>query len=168
MEFFISKTKIFRAISLGLLLTLASLLLFIGYLNFFGIIFGVIGLLLFGSVTLFFILRLFQTESQVIINLKGIEDKRLNTGLIQWEKIDAVLLEKYKQAQCLVLVLYSPEKYYYKLPKFQLFLRKLNGQKGMNNLRIRFSDLDKPIDEAWEFIEKNVIKNREIDLPLAP
>ena len=130
---------------------------------------AVVGFFVFGAMTLVFVTRLFYTEPQVIINLKGIEDKRLNSGLIAWNEVGVIFLAEVRYAQWLNLTLDSPEKYYRQLPKFQLFLRKINGQQGINNFRVRFTDLDTPIDEAWDFIESNIIKPREEkDLALQP
>ena len=188
MEIFVSRAKVFKATLFGLLLTGASMFVSVKcYHNVFlesysvfestfrtqiipfvvGTV-GIFGFLIFGGMTLVFISRLFYTEPQVIINLEGIEDKRLRTGLIKWNEIDAVMLAEANRAQWLTVVLDSPEKYYLRLPKFELFLRKINYQQGNNSLRIRFADLDKPINEVWEFIENNIIKNREIGLHLAP
>lgn len=61
----------------------------------------------------------------------------------------------------LSLSLHHPEKYYYRLPKSELLLRKLNGQKDKKDLRTRFTDLDKSIDDAWEFIDNKVFEQRE-------
>lgn len=122
---------------------------------------SIFGFFMFGSMTLVFVRRLFLTEPQVIITLEGVEDKRLNSGLIGWNEISFVSMEEVKNVQWLNLTLHSPEKYYSQLPKFELFLRKMNGQKGINDFRIRFADLDTPIDKAWNFIENNIIKPRE-------
>lgn len=96
----------------------------------------------------------------MIITFEGIEDKRLICGLINWDEIELITLEETKYAQWLNLILKSPEKFYRRLSSAQIFLRKLNGQKGNNNFRIGFTDLDKPIDVAWEFIEDKIIKPR--------
>lgn len=169
MEISVSKIKVLKGISLSLLLTAASALVAVVIRpNLFVTAVGFLGLLMFGAMTIVFISRLFYTEPQVIINLEGVEDKRLNTGLIRWNEINTILMESAKQSQYLILDLNSPEEYYRKLPKLELFLRKANGQTGTNNFRIRFTDLDKPIDEAWEFIENNILKTQEESLHLAP
>ena len=180
MEIFYSKSKLIKAVLLGLLSTSASLLLLakIFFVDFsadqsvmvsslardavllgLGLI-SLFGAFIFGGATITFILRLFDSEPQVIISLKGIEDKRLDTGLIEWNEIEMIFLAEINFAQWLTLILKSPKKYYRRLPKFQLLLRKLNSQKEINDFRIRFADLDTPIDEAWEFIEDNIIKPR--------
>lgn len=131
---------------------------------------GVFGFFLFGAATLIFISRLFDNKPQVILTSEGIEDKRLGCGLITWNEVEMITLEETKYAKWLNLILNSPEKLYKKLSLSQLFLRKLNGQNDKNNFRIRFADLDASVDEAWEFIENNVIKPREEkqELPLMP
>jgi hypothetical protein len=181
MEIFISKVKVIKGILLGLLMTSAALLVSVKVfyilfpanrsllvspfeLHIIPLIVGLVsifGFFWFGLMTLAFIARLFQSEPQVIITLEGIEDKRLNSGLIGWNEIGFISQEEVKYGQWLTLTLHSPEKYHLQLPKFELFLRKINGQKGLNNFRIRFTDLDTPINEAWNFIENNIIKPRE-------
>lgn len=189
MEILISKSKVVKAILLGTLMTFAALYVAVKVfyillpsnrsvlessfnLQIIPMIVGfaaVIGFFMFGAMTLVIIPRLFNSEPQVIINLEGIEDKRLAVGLIVWNEIEIIFLAETKYAKWLNLTLKSPENYYHRLSKFQLLLRKLNGQQGMNNFRIRFADLDTPIDEAWNFIEENVIKSRkEKEMALKP
>ncbi len=129
---------------------------------FVGIV-SIIGFFMFGAMTIIFISRLFYNEPQVIINLEGIEDKRLGTGFIEWKEIGFFWWNETQYASWLTINLYSPEKYFSKLSGFQMFLRKANGQKGNNDLRIRFTDLDTPIGEVWDFIEENVIKPRKME-----
>jgi hypothetical protein len=181
MKIFFSKPRVAKGILLGLLMTCAALfvsvkvfyILFPANLSLLVSSFelhilplivglaGVFGFFMFGSMTLVLVTRLFYTEPQVIISLEGVEDKRLNSGLIGWNEVSVVSMEEVKNVQWLNLTLHSPEKYYNQLPKFELFLRKMNGQKGINNFRIRFADLDTSIDEAWNFIQSNIIKLRE-------
>lgn len=130
---------------------------------FLGLI-GVGGFLMFGAMTLVSISKLFDGKSQVMFSPEGIEDKRLGCGLIEWSEIEAVLVMETKYAQWLSIVLKSPEKFYGKLSSFQIFLRKLNGQSGVNNFRVRFTDLDAPIETAWRYIEEKIIKTAADDL----
>lgn len=187
MEIFYSKRKLLKGILLGLLGSAASFfVLFKGYQAFlidnqsvfsstwtFGNLIIVLlstiplaGLVMFGGATVIFIKRFFIRTAQVIINEEGIEDKRLNTGLIRWSEVLGALQMETDYAQWVSLILSSPEKYFEKLPTFEKFLRKANGQIGNNNLRIRFTDLDTPIDEAFPLIEKCVLQCQN-ELPLA-
>ncbi len=75
MEISVSKSKVFKVILLGLLMTAASVLVIVIRPNMFVTIVAVLGLLLFGVMTAIFVSRLFYSEPQVIINLEGIEDK---------------------------------------------------------------------------------------------
>lgn len=181
MEIYISKVKIAKAILMGIVMTFAALyvavkVFFILFpadrsvldssfeIEIIPMIVGfavAIGFFMFGAITVVFVSRLFSREPQLIINLEGIEDKRLNFGLIEWNNIETISLEETKYAQWLNLRLKSPENYYRRLPKFQMLLRKLNDQQGIDNFRIRFADLDAPIDEVWNYIEENIIKPRE-------
>lgn len=179
MEIFLSKPKIVKATLLGALLTFASLFISAKVIfeaanesvladNWTELIFsrilfaiGVLGFLIFGAMTAVFISRLFDEKPQVILSVQGIEDKRLGCGMIEWDEIAFVTFMETKYAQWLSLVLKSPEKFYPKLSAFQIFLRKMNGQKGDNSFRIRFNDLNVSIENAWQFIEENVIKKRE-------
>lgn len=167
MEFFISKRKIIKGVLLGLLMTAVSALMFYAYPNWFGIIFGALGLAIFGTMSAFILLRFFESEPQVVISSQGIEDKRLNFGLIEWDEIKSVALNETKYARWLNICVETPEKYYCRLPKLQIFLRKANGQTGMNDFRVRFNDLDKPVEEAFEMIE-DILETRYNGLPLTP
>ncbi len=180
MEIFISKQKIVKGILLSALMTCASLYVAVKvfYILFppsesllvssfdFQIITAIVGLVaavsfcVFGAGKISLLFGLFQNEPQLIINLEGIEDKRLRLGLIEWNEIENISIEETKYAQWLNLELRSPKKFYNKLSKFQLLSRKLNGESEFNNFRVRFTNLDAPIDEAWNFIENNIIKRR--------
>jgi len=181
MEIYYSKSRLVKAFLLALVITFAALFvsakvfhhLFIEARSvlssisiyhfialFLGIV-GVCGILIFGAGAAVFALRLFRSAPQVIISESGIEDERLGTGFIEWNEVALVFLAKYNHAEWLTLNLHSPEKYYSRLPKFELFLRRINGRKGKNDLSVRFNDLDASADEAWDFIENNVIKPRE-------
>lgn len=181
MEIFYSKSKFIKAFLLALLMSFAAGLLAAelisgllwekaSVLSTFsaGDIFSILLLIiiLFAlsislGAALVFCSRIFNSAPQLIVSLEGINDKRLNLGMIGWNEVTYVILSKDKYTQMLSLTLNEPEKYYHRLPKFELFLRKLNGQRGNNDFRIRFADLDKPIDEIWVFIENKIIKPRE-------
>jgi hypothetical protein len=182
MEIFYSKWKLIKAILLGLMLTSAGIfvsakcysILFLTtrsveasysfrdtVVPFLVMIISIFGILMFGGMTIVFISWFFHSEPQMIITSDGIEDKRLNAGFIEWSEITFISLDENKHGQWLNINLKSPEKFYRRLSKFQLFLRKANGQKDIDDLRIRFALLETAIDEAWDFIENNVIKPRE-------
>ena len=124
-----------------------------------------LGIVIFGGATITFAARFFNPNVQVIISENGLEDKRLNFGLIPWNEIKNIYSLQNKYAKWLSLDLISPEKYVDKLPFFQRFLRTANGQFEDNHFRVRFEDLDKPIEEALEMIEKFYRQN-ENDLGL--
>ena len=161
MEIFYSKTKLLKFIGLGLLGVGASVFVYIAYPNIFGLIIGTIGLIFFGGGIIVAFSRFFNNEPQVIINLNGIEDRRLNLGLINWNEIKYVSLNQTKYAQWLNLVLENPEIYIQQLSKIQKFLRKANGQTDFDGFRIRFIDLDTPIDDAGDYFEKNVLEQNQ-------
>lgn len=181
MEIFYSKSKLVKAFLLSLLAVFSisfvigkavndlfiqerSLLTSVSRNDLFWGVAGtaaVFGIVIFGGVGVSFLLKLFRSEPPVIISLEGIEDRRLNTGMIEWNEIAFVIFNKDSHSQFLSVTLHSPEKYHQRLPKFERFLRKINNQKGSDSFYIYFNDLDQPIEEAWEFIENNVTKPRE-------
>jgi len=181
MEIYYSKSKLAKGFLLVLVLTAAALfvsskvidgffaaqrsvLSSVSFYDVFEVVLAAVsifGVLICGGGMVVLTQRLFRSDPQVIFDMGGIEDKRLNTGLIEWNKIAYISLADNNYAQWLNLTLHSPDKYFGQLPKFQLLLCKLNGQTGKNYFRIRFSDLNVPIDDAWQYIEENVIKPRE-------
>ena len=190
MEIFVSKSKIVKAILLGMIMTFAALFVAVKVFYiifpadrsvltssfdiqiiplFVGIV-SIIGFFMFGAMTIIFTSRLFYNEPQVIINLEGIEDKRLGTGFIEWKEIGFFWWNETQYASWLTInFIFAGKVFQQNCPVFKCFCEKANGQKGNNDLRIRFTDLDTPIGEAWDFIEKNVIKPREAeDLALKP
>lgn len=178
MEIFYSKSKLIKLFLLSVLMVFAALILLTKIFDFlftdnrsvfssvsandvFAAVLGIVclfAILIFGAGIIIFFSKFFDSEPQLIISLAGIEDKRLNTGMIEWNEIAFVILSKDKYSQFLSVNLHTPEKYYKRLPKYELLLRKINGRKGKNDFSIRFADLEMPIDEVWNYIEENVIK----------
>lgn len=154
MEFFISRSKVLKGLLPSLAFILVGGFVIAADRGIFGYIVGASGLI-FGLTLLIVIIgKLLRSEAQVVISEKGIDDRRLRTEIIPWDEIIAITLNETKYARWLTVELASPEKYYSKLPVAQIFLRKLNGQEGANDLRIRFNDLDGSIDDAFEYIAK--------------
>lgn len=152
---------------LCLLMISASGLILAAYPNLLGTILGGLGLSVFGVALVIQVSKFFYSGSQVIVNSAGIEDRRLKIGLIRWGEISAVSLERTKYAEWLNVNLASPEKYRSRLPRFESFLRRANGQRGKNDFRIRFKELDKSADEVFQFIEYIMETRREENLALA-
>ncbi len=117
----------------------------------FGLIF-LVGILVFGCVAIIFGKRLFDDKPQVLLSADGIEDKRLNSGLIKWSEISSIFPHKMGQAEWLSINLMLPENYQKRLPIFARLMRKINGESELNSFRIGFTELDKSIDEAFDYI----------------
>jgi len=172
MEIYVSKLKAAKILFLGLSGALASgffswkIYLYLTYsfrmvwdVSLIGMILNIIfglmfllGILVFGCVTVIFGKRLLDTKPQVLISAEGIEDKRLNLGLIKWSEISSIFSNKMSQAQWFSINLILPENYQKRLPVFARLMRKINGESELNSFRIGFTELDKSIDEAFDYI----------------
>jgi hypothetical protein len=166
-EISISKIKVLRGIFLCILMISASITVILLRQNLLIVIIGFFGAFVCSFGLIIQISKLFYFKPLVFINSEGIEDLRLKCGVIRWSDVEAVTIEATRHVSWISVYAKSPEKYYSKLSKYQLFLRKLNGQPGKNDFRIRFVELDKPIDEAFDLIE-HILKEGEHDLSLAP
>jgi hypothetical protein len=114
MEIFYSKHKLLKVISLCVLITIAAGFvsgnvfyglflaprsIFSSYtlwdlVAFVGMCVSIFSFIISGFATIKFILCLFHFEPQVIITLDTIEDKRFNTGAIDWKDVDFVYRAK--------------------------------------------------------------------------
>jgi hypothetical protein len=172
MEIYVSKLKAAKFFSLGLIGTLASAFVFwkvfaalTFYFQhfsptfiisiFFSLIFvivAILGIFMFGSAMLIFGKRILTRTPLVLINSEGIEDKRLNFGLISWSEITSIFPHKVESIDYLSFNLKLPEKYQNNLPFLTKLIRKINGESNLNAFKIYFTELDKPIEEALNYI----------------
>jgi hypothetical protein len=172
MKIYVSKLKAAKFFSLGLIGTLASAFVFFKAFDslslsfryfslslIIGIFFSFVALLasflgFFVSVNLAVIYgkRLLTRKPLVLINSEGIEDKRLNLGLISWSEITSIFPHKVESIDYLSFNLKLPEKYQNNLPFFTKLIRKINGESNLNAFKIYFTELDKPIEEALNYI----------------
>jgi hypothetical protein len=172
MEIYVSKLKAAKFFSLGLIGTLASAFVFwkvfsalMFYFQHFSpafiigifcslifVIVAILGIFMFGSAMLIFGKRILTRTPLVLINSEGIEDKRLNLGLISWSEITSIFPHKVESIDSLLFSVKLPEKYINKLPFFTKLIRKINGDSDLNEFKIYFTELDKPIEEALNYI----------------
>ncbi|MBF0547624.1 MAG: hypothetical protein HQM08_24505 [Candidatus Riflebacteria bacterium] len=157
MELFYSKSALLKGILLSFLAVLASLFCFL-FTDALGKIAGFTGGFLFGCFLITEILKLFAHIPQIVISSEGINDRRLNCGLIKWEEINSISLQQTQYSKWININLNNPETFYKKLGGFQKLLRVLNGQTGVNNFRVRLITMDKSVDEILDFVEKNFVK----------
>jgi hypothetical protein len=155
MSLLYSKSRLLKGITLALIMIALSVFCFL-HAGVVGEIAGSIGIVMFGLGLIIETIKLFSNKPQITINSDGINDRRLNFGLIRWDEINTIELEKTQYATWVNINLNAPEIYYDKLPKFQKFLRKANGQIGINDFRIRLINLDKKPDEIWYYIEQMI------------
>lgn len=160
MKIYNSKSKIINGVMTALLMTGASLVCFI-FMGVMGKVIGTLGILFSGAAILSQLVQLFANGPQVIIDEIGIEDSRLKIGPFKWEEIETISIEQTNNIKWINVHLIDPQPYYNRLSRYQLLLRKANGQIGINDFRIRFINLATSIDDAWNTIEEHMKKHQE-------
>jgi hypothetical protein len=153
MTCFVSKPKLLKALFatlLGLAVSAFSCLVAPApALKFF----CALGIAMFAAGLVVIARRWLDPAPQLIISADGIDDRRLKLGPISWRDIASVALDQTAHAQWLTLELIAPEAYLVRLPGAQKALRAANEQLGADHLRIRFTDLDQPINDALLLIQ---------------
>jgi hypothetical protein len=116
---------------------------------------GWAGILFFGLGFIAFPVLLFRSGPQVIIDEKGIEDRRSRMGMIPWEDVREVWVGSVHSTRFLCVEVTENGKYLSKLPKHQRMLAEANVALGFPPITICFSGLSPSLDEVLEYIQAN-------------
>ena len=152
MECRTSKAKVLGL--LGLTCVMVALCWFVTRLpDPVGRVVGWIGVGFFGLGFVAMPIAFFRRGPQVIIDDRGIEDRRMNIGPILWEDIQALSIVSVSSAKMLSIELADPEKYLSRLPRRSRWLVPVNRAFDLPALTIGFSDLTPGLKEVWAHLE---------------
>lgn len=116
---------------------------------------GWFGLVFFGFAFLKALLDLLRPATKIIINDKGIEDRRWRVGVVPWDEITAIELRSIGPAKCLCLKVRDPDKYIDRMSAIHRCCVWANGLFGYPPISIAFTGLSPSIEQAWEYIKTN-------------
>ncbi len=165
-EKFIVKVSFWKTIlySLGCLLfvLLGFSLIFIDR-GLIPIISGIICIGFFGFGFFVLLFRgLLDRRPLIVIDEKGINDRRLGVGRIDWEDIKFVKLNSGNKNSSISLKLVNFEKYLKNLPRASKILSRFNGDLDFGILDITFIGIDTKPQKVYEII-LNYIPQKQID-----
>jgi hypothetical protein len=153
MEFYYTRTKLL-GYQFGLVLAIALLLYGIYTFPNDGKMFicGWFGIVLIAISMIISMPILMKSESQVIINNRGIQDKRQKLGLIPWDSIRAIYIKSYyvrgiKLYYYMVIEPNNPEAY-----KSRISQTRIGSSDENSPFAISFQLLKPSIKDATEFI----------------
>jgi hypothetical protein len=113
---------------------------------------GWIGVAFFGLGFIAFPAMFFRTGPQVVINDKGIEDRRMKIGVIPWEDIRSLSIRSVESTKFLCVELFEPERYLSRLPRWTRPVRVASKALGLPALTIGFSGLSPGLKEVWAYL----------------
>lgn len=123
--------------------------------------FGWFGVCFFGIGFVVIPARFFKSGPQVVIDGRGIEDRRTTMGLIVWEDVTELRVGKIQSTKMLSIEVREPEKYLSKLKPAYRLLAKGNPSVGFSEITIAFTGLSPSIDKAWPHVERIAAARRE-------
>jgi hypothetical protein len=91
---------------------------------------------------------------KVIIDEKGINDSRLQYGLIPWEDIEAIWIVRYRYYEALAIQFRNSEKYLQQMSSFEKTVRKPDQWIGWGHFAVNFIGLNKGIYDVWDHIAR--------------
>lgn len=113
---------------------------------------GWVALVFFGLCLIAEGVMFFRTGPQVIINDEGIEDRRMKIGVIRWEDILSLRIDKVESTKFLCIELVDPEKYLSRLPQRGRWLVTVAERMGFPGVTIAFVGLSPGIQEVWAYL----------------
>lgn len=113
---------------------------------------GWVGVCFFGLGFIVIPVSFFRSGAQVIIDLRGIEDRRMKIGVIPWEEIVEVRMARIESTKFLVLQLKEPRRYLDQMKPWQRKLAAANRAIGFSDISIGFVGLNPSIDDAWKHL----------------
>jgi hypothetical protein len=121
---------------------------------------GILGIVFFGFGFFVLLRQGLDRRPRIIIDEKGVTDRTLGVGRIDWEDIDAVQLTSVFSNNFVVLQLNNNEKYLKNLSNTSRKLTKVNKDLGFGALNLNLSSLDMKPKKIYE-----IIRNRIPDKP---
>ena len=116
---------------------------------------GLAGLLLFGFAGLLLLTKGFRRAPVVVIDERGIEDRRLGCGVIPWAEIRSIHVRELRSSRFLGLELVDEERYLARLSRWRRVLARGNRKLGFAAFSIGFTGLKPGLDEVLAHLESH-------------
>jgi hypothetical protein len=99
--------------------------------------------------------QLFKRGPQVVIDERGIEDRRAKLGLIEWIDVTSLTVGEIHAQKFLSIEVSNPQKYLERLSNAGRIAAQANRALGFSEITIGFSGLSHSADEVMRFIRDN-------------
>lgn len=117
-------------------------------------VFGWLGVCFFGLGLVIIPARFFRSRPEVVIDRRGIEDRRLGIGLIPWEDVIGVSVRAIRSSKFLSVEVSEPGKYLTRYKPWQRQMARANRALGFSEISIAFTGLSPSLAVAWKYIEQ--------------
>jgi hypothetical protein len=116
-------------------------------------IIGGTGAAFFGLALIILPARFLRRGPTVIIDHRGIEDRRLGIGIILWDDIASIDVQSIQSASFIRVEVIDPETYVPWMPWWSRYFARINEQSGFSPINIGFVDLEPDMEEAWKYLQ---------------
>lgn len=124
------------------------------------IIAGIAGIVFFGIGFFVLLYQVLDRRPRIVIGEKGVFDRTLRLGTIDWEDIEAVELKSVFSTNFITLQLVNPEKYLEKLSNTSKRITILNKKLGFGILNLNLSLIDKKPQKVYEMVMNRISRKR--------
>ena len=121
---------------------------------------GLASVIFFGASLLIFIRQIFDSRPRIEIDDRGVFDRTLGVGVIEWRDIEAARQITVAGNQFIALKLKDAEKYLRKVPKWQQRLAGWNRHLGAESININLSGVKCSPDEVLEILNDGIVSRR--------
>jgi len=101
------------------------------------------GVIFFGFGLIIFLRQIFDLRPRIVVDEKGIFDRTLSVGVIEWQDVEHAYLNSVVGNPFISLVLNDPEKYLERVTNSKRKLARLNKYPGAETLNINLSGINK-------------------------
>ena len=116
--------------------------------------FGLLAVLFFGACAAVFMWQLLQTRPRLTIDERGIEDRTLGVGRIEWRDIRAAALNSISGNAFISLELNDTEKYLQRLSAVRRQIAKANRAIGFSEFNVNLAHLEITPHEAFDLLAR--------------
>lgn len=99
--------------------------------------------------------QLFRAGPQVVVDERGLEDRRSKLGLVDWSDVVSVTVGAVRKQKFLCIEVTDPKKYLDRLSSAGRVAAQANRSLGFSEITIGFSGLSHSTEEVMRFIHDN-------------
>src|SRR5881397_2362895 len=125
-----------------------------------GTLVGWMSIVFFGGCTLVFVWQLFDTRPRLIIDDRGVWDRALKVGVVEWHDISDAYVKHIQGNPFVCIALRDPTKYTRRLSPLLRRMASLNRALGFTELSLNLTGTDLDAEQIRELIVKEMVVRR--------